>query len=106
MRLEWGAILLLAGCGAVDTVATDLTRDAARSAVRPVIADQFPGVPLEPATDCIIDNAERGELLELARAATLGATPQTGTTVSTIATRPETLRCLAETGLPALLRTL
>ena len=34
-----------------------LARDAARTAVRPVLESRFPGVPLEPATDCVIDNA-------------------------------------------------
>ncbi|MEM7491331.1 MAG: hypothetical protein AAF390_19630, partial [Pseudomonadota bacterium] len=48
------APLLLAACNT--PIATQVTRDAARSAINPVVARQFPGVPLEPATNCIIDN--------------------------------------------------
>ena len=81
----------------------ELTRDAAKRAVRPVLEDRLPGVPVEPATDCIIDNATSGELLSLAADAVTGPTANTVEIVSDIATRPETIRCLATEGLPALL---
>lgn len=82
----------------------ELTRDAAKRAVRPVLAERLPGVPLEPATDCIIDNASSRELLSLAADAVTGPTANTVEIVGDIATRPETIRCLAEEGLPTLLR--
>ncbi len=81
----------------------ELTRDAAKRAVRPVLEERLPGVPLEPATDCIIDNASSGELLSLASDAVTGPTANTVEIVSDIATRPETVRCLATEGLPVLL---
>lgn len=81
----------------------ELTRDAAKRAVRPVLEERLPGVPVEPATDCIIDNASSGELLSLAADAVTGPTANTVEIVSDIATRPETIRCLATEGLPALL---
>ena len=81
----------------------DLTRDAAKRAVRPVLEERLPGVPVEPATDCIIDNASSRELLSLAADAVTGPTANTVEIVSDIATRPETIRCLATEGLPALL---
>lgn len=81
----------------------ELTRDAAKRAVRPVLAERLPGVPVEPATDCIIDNASSRELLSLAADAVTGPTANTVEIVSDIATRPETIRCLATEGLPALL---
>ena len=81
----------------------ELTRDAAKRVVRPVLEERLPGVPVEPATDCIIDNASSGELLSLAADAMTGPTANTVDIVSDIATRPETVRCLATEGLPALL---
>jgi len=81
----------------------ELTRDAAKRVVRPILQERLPGVPVEPATDCIIDNATSGELLSLAADAVTGPTANTVEIVSDIATRPETIRCLATEGLPALL---
>jgi len=95
--------LVLAGCaGLQDMVA----REGARTAVQPVLAARFPGVPLEPATDCIIDAATAGELTRLARGATRPF-PDSATTalVAEIASRPDTIRCLTTNGLaPFLLR--
>ncbi|MEO0918103.1 MAG: hypothetical protein AAFY31_14125, partial [Pseudomonadota bacterium] len=91
----------LAGCTAAQQ--DELTRDAAKRAVRPVLQERLPGVPVEPATDCIIDNATSGELLSLAADAITGPTANTVEIVSDIATRPETIQCLATEGLPALL---
>lgn len=81
----------------------ELTRDAAKSVVRPVLEERLPGVPVEPATDCIIDNATSRELFALAADAVTGPTASTVEMVANIATRPETVRCLATEGLPALL---
>lgn len=101
--MRW-ALLLILPLGACVEMQDNLAREAARSAVRPVLAQRFPGVPLEPATDCVINNATGGEILSLAADAATGR-PDEGTveTVLTIATRPETIRCLATEGLPVLL---
>lgn len=92
---------VLAAC--TPTQQDELTRDAAKRAVRPVLAERLPGVPVEPATDCIIDNATSGELLSLAADAVTGPTANTVEIVTDIASRPDTIRCLAAEGLPALL---
>jgi hypothetical protein len=81
----------------------ELTRDAARTAIRPVLEKNFPGVPLEPATDCVIDNASRSELLSLAADAVTGPTANTVEIVGRIVTRPATITCLAEEGLSGVL---
>ncbi len=101
MRILLLALLPLAACAEVQD---EIAREAAKSAVRPVLQENFPGVPLEPATDCIIDNATAGEILSLAGDAAQGA-PDAGTveTVLAIGTRPETITCLATQGLPVLL---
>lgn len=101
--MRW-VVMLLLPLGACAEVQNEIARDAARSAVRPVLQENFPGVPLEPATDCIIDNATAGEIISLAGDAAQGR-PDAGTveTVLEIATRPETITCLATQGLPVLL---
>lgn len=93
--------LLLAGCADLQN---EVARDAAKSVVRPVLAERFPGVPLEPATDCVIDNATAGEIVSLAADAATGR-PDEGTVETTFAilSRPETITCLATEGLPVLL---
>lgn len=93
--------LILAAC--TPQTQDELARDAAKRAVRPVIQSRFPGIPVEPATDCIIDNASASEILTLAADAVTGPTASTIEIVGNIAARPGTIRCLAEEGLPRIL---
>lgn len=88
------SVLVLSGCGAADTVA----RDQAKSVVNGVVTERFPTVNPAPVTDCIIDAASAGEILELGSAAVTGVTASTVETVLTIATRPEAISCLARNG--------
>ena len=81
----------------------DIARDAAKTAIRPVLEERFPGIPLEPATDCIIDNATSREIFSLAGDAVTGPTANTVEIVTRIASRPGTIECLAKEGLPVLL---
>ena len=94
-------VAMLAAC--TPQMQDELTRDAARTAVRPVLEQRFPGIPLEPATDCVIDNASSSELLALAADAVTGPTANTVEIVSDVVSRPATIECLAREGLPALL---
>ncbi len=82
----------------------EIARDAARSAITPVIQDKFPGVPVEPAVNCVIDNASAPQIRALAVDAVAGPTASTVEIVTQIVSKPETLTCLAADGLPALLR--
>ncbi|WGH80072.1 hypothetical protein [Jannaschia ovalis] len=105
MRLEpLIALALLAGCNSA--VGTELSRSAAKSVVNPIVAERFPGVPLEPATDCIIDNATGSEIATLAASAATRDDATASRLVLDIAGRPETIRCIAAEGLPAILNTL
>ena len=105
MRLEWIVIpLALAACNT--GVGTDLTRAAAKSVVNPIVAERFPGVPLEPATDCIIDNASSDEIITLASAAATRDDTAATQVVLDVAQRPDTLRCLGSDALPVILNTL
>ena len=96
--------LLFALLACTPATRDDLTRTAAKSAIRPVLAQRLPGVPVEAAADCVIDNAQYSELLALASDSVTGATASTVQIVTTILSRPGTIRCLATDGLPNLLR--
>lgn len=102
IRIALTAVIFLAGCTTAQQ--DDLTRRAAKNAVRPVLAQKLPGVPVEPATDCIIDNASSKQLLSLAADAVTGPTASTAQIVTNILSQPATLTCLATKGLPVLLK--
>ena len=103
----WRALILVLGLSACTAEMQDeLARDAARTAVRPVLEERLPGVPVEPAVDCVIDNATAGEILSLAADAVTGPTANTVEIVSDILARPDTIECLAVEGLPVLLGSL
>ncbi|MBZ0128675.1 MAG: succinate dehydrogenase [Rhodobacteraceae bacterium] len=100
--MRFGLVLclaLLSGCATVDRVTTDTTRRSAKAAINTVVADRAPGVNVEPISDCIIDNATRGELLGIASTAVTGITDTTVSTITEIAGRPRTLVCITKTGL-------
>jgi len=102
LLLTAAGTIALTGC-TVDQQ-DDLTRRAAKNAVRPVLAQKLPGVPVEPATDCIIDNANSKQLLSLTADAVTGPTASTVQIVTNILSQPATLTCLATKGLPVLLK--
>lgn len=98
--MRWTIPLVLAGlavsgCAEITANADQAARDAAKRAATPVVQAQFPGLPVEPIVDCVIQYAEWPEVLELARAATLGPTSETTRVVIDVASRPDTVRCIA-----------
>ena len=101
MRLAVVACLVLVGCSVQQQ--DQIARDAARSAITPVLVERFPGVPLEPALNCVIDNASAVQIRALALDSVTGPTESTVQIVTDIVSKPETIRCLAVEGLPALL---
>lgn len=103
-RLALVPVVLLGAC--VSQSADQIARAAARSAVNPVLASRFPGLPLEPAANCVIDNASASEIVSLAASARGGVTDETARLVLDVVRRPATLQCLATDGLPVLLTTL
>ena len=104
-------LLFMAACATAlmgcepDGLGDQIARDQARQAINPVLARNFPGVPLEPASDCVIDNASASEILRLARASVTGVSPEDTALIIEIATRPDTITCLLEDGIaPFLVR--
>ncbi|MEL6520240.1 MAG: hypothetical protein AAFQ66_04710 [Pseudomonadota bacterium] len=91
----------LAGCGP-GGLADQVARQQAKQAVYPVLATRFPGLPVEPAADCIIDNASSGEILQLARAGVAGPEAEDIDLIVEVATREVTINCLLTKGLTPL----
>ena len=93
------------GLGACAPVQDAVLGETARAAVRPVLAARFPGIPLEPATDCVIAAATPSELRDLTRGlAQPVADPGVAALVAGITARPDTRRCLTTSGLAPFLR--
>lgn len=88
--------LPLAGCIAVQDAADQIAREQARAYVDAEVSRRFPGVNARPITDCVIDNATAQEIVTIAGGVALGRTEAATETVSTVLTRPQTLRCAAE----------
>ncbi|WP_128253301.1 hypothetical protein [Falsirhodobacter deserti] len=101
--MRWSAvtILALAACSP-QTVADNVARRAAKSVVNPVVAQYMPSGQAEAASNCIIDNANAGEISVLARDVGTRAGTTTVQTVMGIVSRPSTMQCLTSQGLPAL----
>lgn len=93
------AIFAVAGCQAANETADTVARNTAKGVVNGVVAQKFPGVNAAPITDCVIDNATRFEIFDIAKAGATGLTPATVQTVTTIAQRPETVSCISKNGL-------
>lgn len=91
--------LLLGACVQANDAADTVARGTAKSVVNGVVAQKFPGVNAAPVTDCVIDNATRFEIFDIAKAGATGVTPSTVETVTTIASRPETVQCISKNGL-------
>lgn len=70
-----------------------LARDAAKGVVNSTVQARFPGVDARPLTDCIIDNASSGEIIQIAEAALVGTSQTTTNLITDIAQRPDTVRC-------------
>lgn len=94
--------LLLGACSPASQ--DQLARGAAKSVVARTAAERLPGVPVEPFTDCIIDNASSQQILVLATDSVTGPTASTWEIITGIARKPETLQCLLTNGVGALLR--
>ena len=69
-----GALIFgLSACVGGEALMQETSRSLARSAVNSAATQYLPGVNVAPVTDCVINNAETGEILGLARAASAGS---------------------------------
>ncbi len=100
LALSCTAVLMLAGCMQDLGPAGDtLARDAAKGVVNTTVQSRFPGVDARPYTDCIIDNASGGEIIQIAEAALVGTSQATTNLIVDIAQRPDTVRCALNSSL-------
>lgn len=86
----------LVACSAVETQLDNGVRSSASRVINTVVTDRFPNANPAPITKCAVDNATRGELLDLARAGVTGFDGATVQTVLNIVARPETVKCLLQ----------
>lgn len=96
------AVTALAGasaCAAVNDAADTVARERAKSVVNTVVSQRFPGLNAAPITDCVIDAASAGEIIQIASASVSGVTPETTQQVIQIAQRPEAVQCIAQNSL-------
>ncbi|MCA1287316.1 hypothetical protein [Salipiger bermudensis] len=93
--------LLLAACSTQSQDA--IARGAARSTVTKIVVDRFPGAPVEPVLDCVIDNASATQIYALAADTIGGPTESSIQIVADVVQKPETITCLSTTGLAAVL---
>ncbi|MEM8631258.1 MAG: succinate dehydrogenase [Pseudomonadota bacterium] len=95
---------VLLGLSACDTaVGTEVSRASAKGTVNSILGARLPGVPLEPVTDCVIDNASGSEIVQIGSDALRGQpSPETVDLVIEIASRQETITCFIEDAGPIL----
>lgn len=93
------AAAILSGCTVANDAADAVARDRAKTMVNGVVEERFPGLDARPVTDCIIDAASAGEIIEIAGASVTGVTQSTAEKVIEIAARPEAVNCIADNSL-------
>lgn len=93
------ALFAMSACDATNQVADGIARAQAKSVVNTVVSQRFPGLNAAPITDCVIDAASAGEIIQIASASVTGVTPETTQQVITIAQRPEAVQCIAQNSL-------
>jgi outer membrane lipoprotein SlyB len=96
------AAAILSGCAAANDAADAVARDRAKTVINGVVEERFPGVDVRPMTDCIIDAASAGEIIEIAGASVTGVTQSTVEQVVEIAARPDAVNCIADNSLTLL----
>ena len=92
-------LLALAACSPGEMADKAIAR-AAEAVILPVVDDTLTQGQAEGVTRCIVENAQLSELKSLARDIGTVAGTSTLVTITGIATRPETLTCIASKGLP------
>ncbi len=75
--------------------AEQIARQTIKAVINPVIQTQFPGVPTEVVTDCVIDNASGQEIVEIANSALLGDSTDSLYAIMPIVQRPRTIQCVS-----------
>ena len=96
------AALPLAACGGDPELPMDTA--GAQNVITRTIVARYPGVDLPGAVPCAMQNATRSDLAALADQNTTAPNPASDAVVEAIFAKPETQACLAEAGLPSIMR--
>lgn len=102
MRAALAITLLLAACTSTGDVGLDVMRATAKTVVLPVVQQRLPGPQAEAVTICVLDNANRDEIISLARDVGTRAGSSTVQTIASILQRPNTVQCVLGAGIPGL----
>jgi hypothetical protein len=102
MRAALALTLLVAACTSTGDVGLDVLRATAKTVVLPVVQQRLPGPQAEAVTICVLDNAEKSEIISLAKDVGTRAGSSTVQTVATILQRPNTVQCVLRAGIPGL----
>jgi hypothetical protein len=94
--LTISGVVFLMGCQTIQPLVDDTARKAAKGVITPIVAKKLPFANTEVVTNCIIDNATGSEILDLAKAAVVGVSDSTAETVVKIASKPDTVTCIAK----------
>ena len=95
------ALTALAACNPQET-ATDITRQAARAVIVPVLAAHMPSPVAEAGADCIIQYATLDDLRALAVDFGNSAGTSTITNVTRLIAKPQVLNCFAQGAIPVI----
>lgn len=93
----------LSGCLSTDELVEASAQSAAKTVIKSVIADKLPGVDVDDAVDCVVENATTDQIVDIAKASVTGIDDSTVSTVTSIASQPETISCIAQSELSGLL---
>jgi len=91
--------LAIGGCDVANDVVDAQVRQTAENTINTVVETNFPGVDASPVSNCIVKNASRGEILEVARDSVTGITDRTVSIVIEVAQRPDTVKCIVNNGI-------
>lgn len=105
MARDPGLLALAALCACTQQSQDALARAAAKRVITAELESKFPGVPLEPAVDCVLAQASADQIVQIARDAEAGKTGDAVKTVAGLVAHGDTVDCLAEKELPAFLGT-
>ena len=95
------ALTVMAACNPQET-AQDITRQAARSVIVPVLASQMPSPLAEAGADCIIQYATLDDLRGLAVDFGNSAGTSTVQNVTRLIAKPQVLTCFAQGAIPVI----
>ncbi len=92
------ALCLVASCANREAQLEAKARAVTLPVVTRIVAQEYSGVPVTPIAECVVDNADDQETVELVSAGKEGISGRDTQTVVEIMNRPETRDCMSAAG--------